>query len=58
MIKDIEITNFRCFDRLKVSGCKRINLSIPMPRILGKEAENFLKKRPFDKNGLFDNLDS
>jgi AAA15 family ATPase/GTPase len=26
MIEDIEITNFRCFDRLKVSGCKRINL--------------------------------
>jgi AAA15 family ATPase/GTPase len=26
MIKDIEINNFRCFDRLKVSGCKRINL--------------------------------
>jgi AAA15 family ATPase/GTPase len=26
MIKDIEITNFRCFDRLKVSGCRRINL--------------------------------
>ncbi|PSB58574.1 AAA family ATPase [Chamaesiphon polymorphus] len=26
MIKDIEITNFRCFDRLKVSGFKRVNL--------------------------------
>jgi AAA15 family ATPase/GTPase len=26
MIEDIEITNFRCFDRLKVSGCKKINL--------------------------------
>jgi AAA15 family ATPase/GTPase len=26
MIEDIEITNFRCFDRLKVSGCRRINL--------------------------------
>jgi AAA15 family ATPase/GTPase len=26
MIEDIEINNFRCFDRLKVSGCKRINL--------------------------------
>jgi AAA15 family ATPase/GTPase len=26
MIEDIEITNFRCFDQLKVSGCKRINL--------------------------------
>lgn len=26
MIEDIDITNFRCFDRLKVSGCKRINL--------------------------------
>jgi AAA15 family ATPase/GTPase len=26
MIEDIEITNFRCFDRLKVSGYKRINL--------------------------------
>jgi AAA15 family ATPase/GTPase len=26
MIKDIEINNFRCFDRLKVSRCKRINL--------------------------------
>jgi AAA15 family ATPase/GTPase len=26
MIKDIEINNFRCFDRLKVSGFKRINL--------------------------------
>ncbi len=26
MIEDIEITNFRCFDRLKISGCKRINL--------------------------------
>ena len=26
MIEDIEITNFRCFDRLKVSGCKRLNL--------------------------------
>jgi AAA15 family ATPase/GTPase len=26
MIKDIEINNFRCFDRLKVSGCKRLNL--------------------------------
>jgi AAA15 family ATPase/GTPase len=26
MIEDIEINNFRCFDRLKVSGCKRLNL--------------------------------
>jgi AAA15 family ATPase/GTPase len=26
MIKDIEINNFRCFDRLQVSECKRINL--------------------------------
>ncbi len=26
MIENIEINNFRCFDRLKVSGCKRINL--------------------------------
>jgi AAA15 family ATPase/GTPase len=26
MIKDIEINNFRCFERLKVFGCKRINL--------------------------------
>ncbi len=26
MIEDIEITNFRCFELLKVSGCKRINL--------------------------------
>jgi AAA15 family ATPase/GTPase len=26
MIEDIEINNFRCFDRLKVSECKRINL--------------------------------
>jgi AAA15 family ATPase/GTPase len=26
MIEDIEITNFRCFDRLKVSGFKRVNL--------------------------------
>jgi AAA15 family ATPase/GTPase len=26
MIEDIQINNFRCFDRLKVSGCKRINL--------------------------------
>jgi AAA15 family ATPase/GTPase len=26
MIEDIEINNFRCFDQLKVSGCKRINL--------------------------------
>jgi AAA15 family ATPase/GTPase len=26
MIEDIEIINFRCFDRLKVSGCKRLNL--------------------------------
>ena len=26
MIEDIEINNFRCFDRLKVSRCKRVNL--------------------------------
>ena len=26
MVEDIEINNFRCFDRLKVSGCKKINL--------------------------------
>lgn len=26
MIENIEINNFRCFDRLKVSGCRRINL--------------------------------
>jgi AAA15 family ATPase/GTPase len=26
MIQDIETNNFRCFDSLKVSGCKRINL--------------------------------
>jgi AAA15 family ATPase/GTPase len=26
MIEDIEIHNFRCFDLLKVSGCKRVNL--------------------------------
>jgi AAA15 family ATPase/GTPase len=26
MIENIDINNFRCFDRLKVSGCKRINL--------------------------------
>jgi AAA domain, putative AbiEii toxin, Type IV TA system len=26
MIKDIEINNFRCFDQLKVSGFKRVNL--------------------------------
>ncbi|MEQ9487090.1 MAG: AAA family ATPase [Coleofasciculus sp. F4-SAH-05] len=26
MLKDIEITNFRCFEATKISGFKRVNL--------------------------------
>jgi AAA15 family ATPase/GTPase len=58
MIEDIEINNFRCFDRLKVSGFKRINL-ISGKNNVGKTAlleSIFLNSMPV-KDTIFSLLD-